>query len=182
MIIWWLLDLFDSWSESEPLTQFCQAMLSQNTSGQACTRRKGDLGFVGFIAARRSLWFRMSAVTIIRTQVCELPITVFAFETQESLGLLALRLTFLTAHWWQQISLSKMFRTPCQIMIVCCTCNRSRNYKAMADFEAFYRLRNGNRSVWARCFTFRVRRWLFSVQVTEAGITRPWPISKHSTK
>ena len=53
---------------------------------------------------------------------------------------------------------------------------------AMADFEAFYRLRNGNRSVWARCFTFRVRRWLFSVQVTEAGITRPWPISKHSTK
>ena len=29
----------------------------------------------------------MSAVTLIRTQVCELPITVFAFETQESLGI-----------------------------------------------------------------------------------------------
>ena len=82
-------------------------------------------------------------MTIIRTQVCKLPITVFAFETQESLGLLALRLTFLTAHWWQQISLSKMFRTPCQIMIVCCTCNRSRNYKAMADFEAFYQIGHG---------------------------------------
>jgi hypothetical protein len=52
--------LFDNYlmiigSESEPLTQIRQAMLSQNTSGEACKRRKGDLGFVGFIAARRSL-------------------------------------------------------------------------------------------------------------------------------
>ena len=102
-IIWhylmFICYLFDDYlmiigSESEPLTQFRQAMLSQNTSGEACTRRKGDLGFVGFIAARWSLWFLMSAVTIIRMQGCELDITVFAFEAKESLGLLALRLTF----------------------------------------------------------------------------------------
>ena len=72
-------------------------------------------------------------------QSCELDITLFAFEAQESLSL--------TAHWapqqWQQINLSKMFCTPCQIMIVCCTCNRSRNYKAMADFEAFYQIGHG---------------------------------------
>lgn len=128
MIIWWLF-------ECKPLTQFRQAMLSQNTSRQACTRIKGDLGFVGFIAARWTLCIFMSAVTIIRTQVCELAIAVLAFETQKSLGLrLTSRLTFLTVHpqQWQQI----------------------------------------------RCFALRVRTWLFTVQVTEAGIM----ISKHFNK
>jgi hypothetical protein len=47
-------------------------------------------------------------------QGCELDITVFAFEAKESLGLLSLRLTFLTAHWppqqWQQISLSLLYK------------------------------------------------------------------------
>ena len=45
----------------------------------------------------------------------------------------------------------------------------------------FWRRIGGNRSVWARCFALRVRSWVFAVHVTEAGITRPWPISKHST-
>jgi hypothetical protein len=34
------------------LTRFRPAMLPPNTGGQACTRRKGDLGFVVFITAR----------------------------------------------------------------------------------------------------------------------------------
>ena len=50
-------------------------------------------------------------MTVIRTHVCKLAITAFAFETQESLGLLVLRLTLLMAHWqpqqWELI-LSKM--------------------------------------------------------------------------
>jgi len=40
-------------------------------------------------------------------QGCKLAITVFAFETQEWFGLLALHLTLFTAHWqpqqWLQI-------------------------------------------------------------------------------
>ena len=125
MIIWWLFDEYFTYLPgSEPLTHFRQAMLPQNTGGQACTRRKGGLGFVVFITARWPLCSWMPAMTIIRTQGCELAITVFAFVTQESLGLLALRLTLLTAHWrpqhWQFILLSKimMARTPRQIEIV----------------------------------------------------------------
>ena len=140
MIIWWLFDdYFTYLPGSEPLTHFRQAMLPQNTGGQACTRRKGGLGFVVFITARWPLCFFMPAVTIIRMQGCELAITVFAFETQESLDLLALRLTLLTAHWrpqhWQFILLSKMARTPRQIVIVCFTSNNSRIHNCMAELE-----------------------------------------------
>ena len=122
MIIWWVFYLFD-WLASGRFTRFRQAMLPQNTSGQACTRRKGDLGFVVFI----TFVTLMSAMTIILMQGCKLAITDFAFETQEWLGLPALRLTLLTAHWqpkqWLQTNLSKMVRTPSkpEIMIVCFT-------------------------------------------------------------
>ena len=69
----------------------------------------------------------MSAMTIILMQGCKLAITDFAFETQEWLGLPALRLTLLTAHWqpkqWLQTNLSKMVRTSSkpEIMIICVT-------------------------------------------------------------
>jgi len=69
----------------------------------------------------------MSSMTIILMQGCKLANTDFAFETQEWLGLPALRLTLLTAHWqpkqWLQTNLSKMVRTPSkpEIMIVCFT-------------------------------------------------------------
>ena len=59
----------------------------------------------------------MSAETIIQMQGCKLTITVFAFESQESLGLhslLALHLTRFTVHWQpqpvQHVRLSKLVR------------------------------------------------------------------------
>ena len=44
----------------------------------------------------------MSAVRIIRTRGCKLAITGFTFEIQDLFGLLALRLTRLTAQWQPQ--------------------------------------------------------------------------------
>ena len=54
----------------------------------------------------------MLAVTVMQMKDCKLAITVFAFEIQESLGVLALHLTRLTTHWQpeqvQRVSLSKL--------------------------------------------------------------------------
>ena len=78
----------------------------------------------------------MSAVRIIRMQGCKLAITGFALEIQESFGLLALRLTRLTAHWQpkpvQRVSLSKLVLTHTFKV----HCGSVRNRTAMAEFTA----------------------------------------------
>ena len=59
----------------------------------------------------------MSAVRIIRTRGCKLSITVFAFETQESFGLLALQLiSFLLTRFyfcWQDCAISILLSRLC---------------------------------------------------------------------
>ncbi len=108
MIIWWLFDDYlhylhylhyliyrnissiQKWAKltTHPF-RFCQAVLPQNTSGQVCTTGKGNLWFAWLLAARRPLWFWMSAVSIVQMQGWELAITFIAFVIQESLCLLA---------------------------------------------------------------------------------------------
>ena len=73
MIIWWLFDLFDQkvnhWDTTHPILPGYVVSKYQWSGLHA---QKADIRFVGFIAARRSLCIFMSAVTIIRTQVCAL--------------------------------------------------------------------------------------------------------------
>jgi len=110
MIIWWLFDndyhnylhyvnylIHRKITSIQKLTpfRFRQAMLPQDTRGQVCTTGKGYLWFAWFLTARRPLCFWMSAMNIVRMQGQELAITVYAFVIQESLCLLALRLTYL---------------------------------------------------------------------------------------
>ena len=75
-------------------------------------------------------------MNIVRSQGCELAVTICAFKMQESLRLLALRLTYLTAHRQpqqvQRIRLSKLAPT----RSVYCNLNSSETRKrsAVADF------------------------------------------------
>ena len=147
MIIWWLFALL--WlfvtlkCERERLTRFRirQAMLSQNTGGQACTSGKGYLWFAWFLTARCPPCTLMYAVKIVRTQGFELPFTIYAFEIQESFCLLALRLTYLTAHrqpqQMQRIRLSKLAPT----RRVYCNLNSSKTQTRLttADFAEYKR-------------------------------------------
>jgi hypothetical protein len=145
MIIWWFFDEYFTYFISRkwtthPLSPGYVAWIYRWPGLHA---QKGGLRFVVFITARWPLCPLMPAMTIIWAQGCELTITVFAFETQESVGFLALRLTLLTAHWrpqhWQFILLSKimMAHTPRQIEIVCFTSNNSRTRNCMAEFAAY---------------------------------------------
>ena len=107
-VIWW------NNRQGVQLTQFPtrQSTLPQNTCGQACTSSEGNLQFAWLITAKRSQCTSMLAMTFIRMQGCKPNITAFAFEIQESLGLLALHLTRLTVHRQpqpvQRASLSKL--------------------------------------------------------------------------
>ena len=82
-------------------------------------------------------------MNIVRMQGQELAITVYAFEIQESFCLLALRLTYLTAHrqpqQMQRIRLSKLAPT----RSVYCTSNlnssKTQIRLATADFEEYKR-------------------------------------------
>ena len=121
--------------------RFCQAMLPQNTCGQVCTTGKGYLWFAWLLTARRPLCFWMSAVNIVRMQGWELAITVYAFEIQESLCLLALRLTYLAAHPPPQQVQCITLRLPLAMFTVVdwtarySSKTRKRSAASVADFE-----------------------------------------------